>query len=117
MAQLNSELIEVADDFETVQRLCLEQGWSDGLPVVPPTSARVEAMMAGISLPPDHIVAEIPPNFGAATIEMLAVNAVMAGCLPEYMPVLVAAVDGISDPDYNLYGTQATTHPCAPSSS
>jgi hypothetical protein len=114
MAKFNSELIEVADDFEAVQRLCLEQGWSDGLPVVPPTSARVEAMMAGTSLPPDHIVGEIPPNFGAATIEMLAVNAVMAGCLPEYMPVLVAAVDGIIDPDYNLYGTQATTHPCAP---
>jgi hypothetical protein len=114
VSQSFSQRIEVADDLEAIQRLYLERGWGDGLPVIPPTPERVEAMMAGTNLPPDHIVAEVPPNYGAATIEKLAVNAVMAGCLPEYLPVLVAAIDGICDPVYNLYGTQATTHPCAP---
>jgi len=114
VTQLNSERIEVTDEFEAVQRLYLDRGWTDGLPVVPPTPERVEAMMAGTGLSPDHVVGEIPPNFGGATIERLAVNAVMAGCLPEYLPVVVAAVDAISDPSFNLYGAQATTHPCAP---
>jgi hypothetical protein len=114
VAQLVSQRIEVADELEAVQRLYLERGWTDGLPVVPPTPDRVEAMLAASELPPQHVVAEIPPTYGAATVEKLAVNAVMAGCLPEYLPVLVAAVDAIGDPAYNLYGTQATTHPCAP---
>ncbi len=114
MAQLVSQRIEVDDEFEAVQRLYLERGWTDGLPVAPPTPERVEAMLAATDLPPAHVVAEIPPNYGAATVEKLAVNAVMAGCLPEYLPVLLAAVDAISDPTFNLYGAQATTHPCAP---
>jgi len=111
---LVSQRIEVADDFEAVQRLYLERGWSDGLPVMPPTPERVEAMLAATDLGSQHVVAEIPPNWGAATVEKLAVNAVMAGCLPEYLPVLIAAVEAMSDAAFNLYGIQATTHPCAP---
>ena len=114
MAQLLSEQIRVTDEFEAVQRLYLERGWTDGLPVVPPTPDRVTAMLASVDLPPQHLIAELPPTWGAATVEKLAINAVMAGCLPEYLPVLVAAVEVISDPAFNLYAIQATTHPCAP---
>ena len=114
MAQLLSEHIEVTDEYEEVQRLYLERGWTDELPVVPPTPDRVEAMLAATDLAPQHVLAELPPTWGAATVEKLAVNAVMAGCLPEYLPVLVATVEAISDPAFNLYAIQATTHPCAP---
>jgi len=114
VTQLLSEQIEVVDEFEAVQRLYLERGWTDGLPVVPPTPDRVETMLAATDLAPEHVVAELPPTWGAATVEKLAVNAVMAGCLPEYLPVLVAAVEAMSDPAFNLYAIQATTHPCAP---
>ena len=114
MVRLVSQRIQVADEYETVQNLYLARGWTDGLPVVPPTPERVEAMLAGTNLDPQHVVAEVPPNWGAATVEKLAVNAVMAGCLPEYLPGLVAAVEAMSDPAFNFYGIQATTHPCAP---
>jgi hypothetical protein len=114
VVRLVSQRIQVADEYETVQNLYLARGWTDGLPVVPPTPERVEAMLAGTNLDPQHVVAEVPPNWGAATVEKLAVNAVMAGCLPEYLPVLVAAVEAMSDPAFNFYGIQATTHPCAP---
>ena len=114
MAQLVSQHIEVADDFDAVQRLYLERGWTDGLPIVPPTPGRIGSMLQATRLAPQHVVAEIPPNYGAATVEKLAVNAVMAGCLPEYFPVLIAAVEAMGDPAFNLYAIQATTHPCAP---
>ena len=114
MSRLSSRRIEVADEYEAIQNLYLERGWSDGLPIVPPTPERVEAMLRGVDWPPERVVAEIPPNWGAATVERLAVNAVMAGCLPEYFPVVVAAVEAMGDPAFNLYAVQATTHPCAP---
>ncbi|MCH8352136.1 MAG: TlpA family protein disulfide reductase, partial [Chloroflexi bacterium] len=67
MAQLVSQHIEVADDFDAVQRLYLERGWTDGLPIVPPTPGRIESMVQAAGLDPQHVVAEIPPNYGAAT--------------------------------------------------
>lgn len=111
---LVSPQLEVADDFEAVQELYLSRGWSDGLPIVPPTPERVRAMLAGGGLDPQQVIAELPPNWGEATVERLAVNAVMAGCRPEYLPVIAAAVAAMSDPAFNLYAIQATTHPCAP---
>ncbi|MQG56180.1 MAG: hypothetical protein FI710_14495, partial [SAR202 cluster bacterium] len=78
MANLISERLEVDDDFEAVQELYLERGWTDGLPVVPPTAERVEAMLAATPLASQDIIGEIPPNWGSATVEKLAVNAVMA---------------------------------------
>jgi len=114
LVHLLSQRIEVSDEYEAVQNLYLERGWTDGLPITPPTPERVEAMLAATRLDPQHVVAEVPPNWGAATVEKLAVNAVMAGCLPEYLPVLIAAVEAMSDPAFNFYGIQATTHPCAP---
>ena len=114
MVQLLSEQIEVADELESIQRLYLERGWSDGLPIVPPTPERVAAMVEAVNLDPQQVVAEIPPQYGAATVERIATNAVMAGCLPEYLPILVAALEAMNDPAFNFYGIQATTHPCAP---
>ena len=114
MVQLNSPRIELEDEYEAIQSWFLEQGWGDGLPLVPPTPARVEAMLSTTGLAAGHTVTELPPNYGAATVERVAINAVMAGCLPAYLPVVLAAVEAMSDPAFNLYGIQATTHPCAP---
>jgi hypothetical protein len=117
LVRLDSQRIEVTDDFEAVQALYLERGWSDGLPIVPPTPKRVEAMLASLDsslFTPQQVIAEIPPNWGGATVERLAINAVMAGCRPEYLPIIVAAVEAMGDPAFNIYAIQATTHPCAP---
>ena len=114
MVQLTSPQVEVSDEFEAVQALYLERGWGDGLPVVPPTPERVSAMLAASGLDPQRVIAEIPPKYGAATVERIAINSVMAGCLPGYLPVVVAALDAMNDPAFNFYGIQATTHPCAP---
>ena len=114
MSDFVSEQLEVDDNFEAVQGLYLERGWTDGLPVVPPTLERVADMLAATPMQPQDIIGEIPPNWGSATVEKLAVNAVMAGCRPEYFPVLIASVEAICDEAFNLYAIQATTHPCAP---
>lgn len=90
------------------------KGMTDGLPVIPPTRERVAAMIAGAALPASHVVAEIPPRGGVASIEKLAINAVMAGCLPEYFPVIIAAVEAMMQPQFNLLGVQTTTNPVAP---
>ena len=114
MPDLVSEQLEVSDNFEAVQNFYLERGWTDGLPIVPPTPDRVAAMLAATPMKPQDIIGEIPPNWGSATVEKLAVNAVMAGCRPEYLPVVIAAVESMCDEVFNLYAIQATTHPCAP---
>ncbi|HWM77893.1 MAG TPA: hypothetical protein VNS56_09955 [Methylomirabilota bacterium] len=100
----------MADDLE----IWFERGVTDGLPVVPPTRERVERMLAATGRPRETLVAEVPPNFGRATVEKLAVNAVMAGCEPACFPIIVAAVAAMLEPAFNLYGVQATTHPVAP---
>lgn len=91
-----------------------DRGVTDGLPVVPPTRERVERMLAGTGRGREELVGEIPPNFGRATVEKIAVNAVMAGCRPDYLPVVLAAVEAVSDPAFNLHGLQGTTHFAAP---
>jgi hypothetical protein len=88
-------------------------GFTDGLPVVIPTRERVEAMCAGAKHYALESLGNLPPRDGAATIQKIAVNAVMAGCRPEHMPVLEAAVTAMQVPDFNLIGMQTTTHPCA----
>jgi hypothetical protein len=106
---LQSERIEVADDLWAVNAYFEEQGWTDGLPIIPPTEERVGQMLATVACNPQDTVGVVPPRWAPATVEKIAVNAVMAGCLPEYMPVLVAAVEAITDPKLNLYSLQATT--------
>jgi hypothetical protein len=87
--------------------------WTDGLPFVPPTEERVRAMVAGAGRRRSDVIAVVPPRWAEATVENVAVNAVMAGCLPRYMPVLIAAIQAACDPAFGLYSVQATTHPCA----
>ena len=87
--------------------------WTDGLPFVAPTEARVRAMIAGSGRAPSEVIGVLPPRWAEATVENIAVNAVMAGCLPRHMPLLIAAVQAACDPAFGLYSVQATTHPCA----
>ncbi len=86
----------------------------DSLPVVPPTIERVERMLSATNLPPDAIIARVPPNYGEATVEKIAANAVMAGCQPEMMRVLIPLIRAACDERFNLHGVQATTHFAAP---
>jgi hypothetical protein len=109
-----SEIIEVADDLEAFNAYAIEQGWSDGLPLVPPTEERVTRMLAGYERTSGDVVASLPIENADCTIEKIAINAVMAGCLPSYMPLLIAAVQAVADPAFNLTGIQATTNPVTP---
>lgn len=93
---------------------CDQAGFADPLPVVPPTIERVEKMMSATDLPPDQVIALIPPNYGMATVEKIAANAVMAGCAPEMMRVLIPLVRALCDERFNIHGIQATTHFAAP---
>ena len=112
-APAHASLFEAPDDFEAINRLYRERKWSDGLPIVPPTQERVERMLAQTRRARGEIVARIAPGYGAATVEHVAINAVLAGCDPEYMPVLLAAVEAVAAPEFNLQGMQATTNPVA----
>ncbi len=111
--RLASEELVVADSLEDINKLFLEKGWSDGLPIIPPTEEAVERMLSGINRNPADIIATVPPVWGEATIEKIAINAVMAGCLPEYLPILITAVTAMCEEPVNLYGVQATTHPAS----
>jgi hypothetical protein len=91
-----------------------ERGWTDGLPVVPPTEALVTRMLATVGQAPQVSLGPVPPRMAQARIEALAINAVMAGCKPEYFPVVVAAVGAMLDPHFNLNGVQATTSAVGP---
>ena len=102
------ELDDSVDPFD----YCMQFG--DPLPVIPPTVARVDEMLAESPLPPDEVIALIPPNYGAATVEKIAANAVMAGCKPEMMRVLIPLVRAVCDERFNIHGVQATTHFAAP---
>jgi hypothetical protein len=91
-----------------------ERGFSDGLPVVPPTPEKVEAIIDRLGGDPGFVEARIAPRWGELTREVLAINMVMAGCRPEYAPVVLAAVKALTDQAFNLNGVQATTHVAAP---
>jgi len=90
-----------------------ERGWTDGLPIVPPTETRVHELLKQTARDPREVVGVLPPRQGEATIEKIAVNAVMAGCRPAYFPVVLAAIEALADPLFNLDSVQATTHPVA----
>ena len=98
------------DEFER----WFDRGVTDGLPVVPPTRERVERMLAAARRGRDALVGEMAPNYGRLTVEKAAVNAVMAGCRPDYFPVVLAAAEGACDPAFNLHGLSTSTHFAAP---
>ncbi|MBI2865441.1 MAG: hypothetical protein HYX94_12880 [Chloroflexi bacterium] len=114
---LTSHRVEIRDSIASAYDFyeqAYEWGWTDGLPTILPTEERVSAFLAYLKRDPGEIVAEIPPGLGVATVEKIAINAVMAGCRPEYLPVLLAAIEAIMEPQFNLNGVQATTNPAAP---
>lgn len=109
----NAALFEAPDDLDAINRLYRERRWSDGLPIVPPTEARVVRMLEGATRQRDDVIAALAPGYASATVENIAINAVMAGCEPAYLPVLIAAVEAVAAPEFNLQGIQATTNPVA----
>src|SRR5262245_60940501 len=111
---LDARIHEVPDDLLAAIDYCYEQGWTDGLPVVPPTVERVDAMRAHEGRPPETVIATHPATGLELSIHAAAVNAVMAGCLPEYFPVLVAAFEAMDRPEFNLHGSTASTGGSAP---
>jgi len=108
------ERVMVADNPETIFQLFMARGWTDGLPFIPPKEDRVARMLAHADQDPKEVVALLPPRWGEATVEKIAINAVMAGCLPQYFPVVMTAVSAMAEKAFNLYSVQATTHPCSP---
>ena len=100
-------------DSEDIIEQCFRL-FGDALPVVPPTEERVLAMLKGTGLAPQWVIARVPPVYGEATVEKIAANAVMAGCKPEMMRVLIALVRAVCDERFNAHGVQATTHFAAP---
>lgn len=100
--------------YQDVDAHYQERGWTDGLPVVPPTEAAVQEFLRWTDRDPREVVGILPPRQGEATVERIAVNAVMAGCRPECFPVVLTAIEALADPLFNLDSVQATTHPVAP---
>ncbi len=110
---LRARKIEIArqdDEFEFM----FDQGFTDGLPVVPPTPERVIRMLSGTHRDPQQVVAIVPPNMGEATVEKIAINAVLAGCAPAYLPVVIAALEAVCTDAFNIHGVMATTMGASP---
>ncbi len=104
------DVAEAEDEFEAM----FSRGFTDGLPVVPPTPERVMRMLSGTSRAPQEVVAIAPPDLVELTVEKIAINAVMAGCLPEYLPWVIAAIEAICTDEFNMHGVLATTMPVGP---
>ena len=103
----------VANDTDLIE-LYYDRGWSDGLPVVPPTQEKIDAIVAALGGDPQFVECKVAPRWGALTREVLAINMVMAGCRPEYAPIVRAAMLALTDRAFNLNGVQATTHVASP---
>jgi hypothetical protein len=108
------EVVRDRDPWRKVNELFYARGWTDGLPVVPPTMGRVDETLAHTDLPRNHVVGEMDPLKGQATVEKIAINAVMAGCLPEYLPIIISITEAIASPEFNLRGVQTTDENVAP---
>jgi thiol-disulfide isomerase/thioredoxin len=110
---LRARRIEIAP-ADDVFEFMFDQGFSDGLPVIPPTPERVLRMLSGTRRDPQSVVAVVPPNLADATVEKVAINAVMAGCRPEYLPVVIAALEAVCTDEFNVHGVMATTMGASP---
>jgi len=101
-------------EVEDPHEVCYDRGWSDGLPVIPPTPVRVYRMLQGTTRDPDEVLGEMPPDLNPITVEKVAINAVMAGCKPEYMPVVLAVVEAALIPEFCMHGLLCTTYFSSP---
>jgi hypothetical protein len=106
--------VEVPRDPGLMFQYFINRGWSDGLPMLAPTQPAIDAMISASGLEKEEVLGVIPPLNGMATVERVAANAVMAGCLPDYFPLVIAAVRGVLQPGFNLDGVQTTTGNVAP---
>ena len=107
--RMQARRLEVPDSAEAVNDIFYERGWTDGLPIIPPTKHLVTSMLEASSLPPHHIMGVIPPREGSCTVEKVAINAVMAGCKPDHLPVVLAAVKATLHEEFNIGATSTTT--------
>ena len=107
-------LMALDADPVALEEFFFEQGWTDGLPVTPPTRAAVDAMLAAVSRDRGDTLGPIPPRMRIVTLEKIAINAVMAGCKPDYFPVVLAAVEAVLDENCRLYGIQTATNNTTP---
>ena len=107
-------LLTINGGVEEVFELFHEQGWTDGFPIIPPTETNVRAMLSQSVYASDTILGLLPPAMNPVTVDKLAVNAVMAGCVPEYFPVILAAAEELLDEDLALYSMQTATNATAP---
>ena len=110
LAARRVEVADAEDEFEAM----FDRGWTDGLPVVPPTEQRVMRMLTGTTRQPTDVVAIVPPDLVEITVEKVAINAVMAGCKPEYLPWVIAALEAVCNDTFNIHGVLATTMPVGP---
>jgi hypothetical protein len=95
--------------YQDPVEVCYDRGWSDGLPVVPPTPERILRMLSGTSRDPSEVIGKVPPDLVDCTVEKVAINAVLAGCQPEYMPLLLGILETALDPLFTLHGLICTT--------
>lgn len=105
---LQARKVELGSGEDEIEAM-FDRGWSDGLPVVPPTEARVLRMLNGTARDPKEVIGKVPPDLGDCTVEKVAINAVMAGCKPEYLPVVLAAVEAVLEEPFAMHGVLATT--------
>ena len=109
----NANGYELGEEIDAIE-FYFDKGVTDGLPVVPPTEERMQHMLAATTRSANEVITLVPPNYGEATVEKIAVNAVMAGCKPAYLPVVLAGVQAMCDERANLHGVQGTTHTATP---
>ena len=105
---IRARTVEVASGADPVEA-CYDRGWTDGLPVVPPTPERILRMLGGTRRDPTEVIGRIPPAMAPCTVEKVAINAVLAGCRPEYMPVVLTALEAALDPGFTLHGVTCST--------
>lgn len=103
-----SRAVTLGDEEDAIEA-CYQRGWTDGLPVVPPTRERVLRMLQGTTRSPDEVLGMAPPDLAPCTVEKVAINAVMAGCKPEYLPVVLAAVEAALVDEFGMHGVLCTT--------
>ena len=104
---LSARAIPVSEDMDPIE-VAYDRGWTDGLPIVPPTDLRLARMLAGTNRRPDEVIGLIPPNLSPLTVEKAAANAVMAGCRPEYLPVVIGAIETALAPEFAMHGLLCT---------
>src|SRR5919108_3383198 len=104
----------IPSDLDAFASLAASEGWSDGLPLVPPTEERVRAFLAATGADPEEVVAELPPSGAPCTVEKIAANAVMAGAAPRSLPLLRSALRAMSEPEFDLHALNATTGSVVP---